>query len=130
MSECYKNRGLTPLQKRVIPLLLSEYRQSDALKQAGIIRVTLNRWMKQEAFRDELKRRRNEIVEQAFDRLKVTMTKAANVLAGLLDSENEVLRRLSANDIMSHVLRARELEDIAERLEALEKVVETTRGNI
>lgn len=130
MSEYYKNRGLTPLQKRVIPLLLSEYRQSDALKQAGISRVTLNRWMKQEAFRDELKRRRNEIVEQAFDRLKVTMTKAANVLAGLLDSENEFLRRLSANDIITHVLKARELQDIAERIEALEKVVETTGGDL
>jgi hypothetical protein len=51
------------------------------------------------------------------------MTKAANTLVSLLDEKGGELRRRTANDLIGHVLKARELEELEERLEQVERVV-------
>ena len=44
-------------------------------------------------------------------------------LVGLLPTKNEYLRRNVANDIIEHVLKGRELEDLEKRIARLEDVV-------
>ena len=63
------------------------------------------------------------MLKEALDVLKVNTRKAAETLVGLLDSSNEFLQRLTANDVLAHVQKNRELETIEERIEAIENAL-------
>ena len=43
----------------------------------------------------------------------------------LLDTGDDRVKRLTANDIIGHFLKRRELVDLEERIEAIEKQLET-----
>ena len=52
------------------------------------------------------------------------MTKAVRTLVGLLDTaENAYLKRLVSNDLIGYALKARELEDLENRISRLEELV-------
>jgi hypothetical protein len=55
--------------------------------------------------------------------MKANITKAVNTLVGLLNTKNDNLKRWVANDILDHVLKAREIEDFEERDTTLEKLI-------
>ncbi|MHB8111032.1 MAG: hypothetical protein ACYDHW_13490 [Syntrophorhabdaceae bacterium] len=44
-----------------------------------------------------------------------------SILTGLLDAESESLKRAVSNDILNHVIKIREIQDIEERLSKLEQ---------
>ena len=52
--------------------------------------------------------------------LKQSLTKAVETLTGLLNSDDDRVKRLICNDIISHVLNRQELDDLTERLKTLE----------
>ena len=89
----------------------------------GRCRSTAHRWLRQQAFRDELARQRDAVFSEALDAVKTHATRAMAELARLLCSKDDRLRRFICNDILGHALRVRELDDIARRLAALEKAV-------
>lgn len=120
-------KQVTPRQLKFICLLLSAKSQEAALRQANLSRQTLATWMKNPRFSDELKRRRDELINEAFEALKRSAKQAAEVLIALLKSSNEHIRRHAANDVIDHVLRARELEQVVERISVLEEIV-TKKG--
>ena len=124
MTGSDKKQGvLTARQKRAIPHLVMCGTQKAGLKDADLCRTTLHRWMKIPAFVEELEKQRNEVLKEALDVLKVNTRKAAETLVGLLDSSNEFLQRLTANDVLAHVQKNRELETIEERIEAIENAL-------
>ena len=47
--------------------------------------------------------------------------KAVSVLVGLLDCKDDRVKRLTANDIIRHFLKNRELEDLEERIQRIEE---------
>jgi hypothetical protein len=53
--------------------------------------------------------------------VKTHAVTAVRQLAGLLGSADERLRRQVCKDIIEHALRVRELEDVEQRVTALEK---------
>jgi hypothetical protein len=57
--------------------------------------------------------------------LTQSLTKAIETLTGLLDHNDNRLKRLTANDIISHFLRHKKLRDLEERIERIEKQLET-----
>jgi hypothetical protein len=116
-------KELSSRQLKVIALLLSAKRQEDALEAARITRQTLSRWTKNQTFRDELRRRRDLLIDEAFDKLRGKMTEAADVIVKLLASDNEWLKRLAANDIITHVLKVKEMQEMEERLASIERIL-------
>jgi hypothetical protein len=62
-----------------------------------------------------------------FGILTQSLTKAIETLTGLLDHNDDRLKRLTANDIISHFLKHKELRDLEERIERIEKQLETIR---
>ena len=61
-------------------------------------------------------------MREALDTLRQNVTRAVDTLARLLgETESETLQRLIANDIISHTLRAKELQDLEKRIEILER---------
>lgn len=118
-----KPRNLTERQRKAIPFLVNSPTVEGGCKGAKISRETYYQWLSDPLFKDELKRHRDQVIEEALNVMKANMTKAVNVLVGLLNTESEFLKRSVANDILGHVLKSKELEDIERRVEALEKIV-------
>ena len=47
--------------------------------------------------------------------------KAVSTLVGLLDTDNERIKRLTANDIIGHFLKLKELRDLEKRIQRIEE---------
>ncbi len=112
--------NLTAKQLRVIPHLLAAPSIEEGCKRARVGKATLYGWLKQEAFRGELGRRRKEIVEVAIETLKANVTKAAQTLVKHMDSEKENISIRAAMSIIQYAQRAIEEEDLMQRIQTLE----------
>jgi ACT domain-containing protein len=122
MSNNVENR-LSNAQEVCIESLLSGKKITEACKEAHISRGAYYVWLKDdELFKDELERRRNEIVESSMEKLRCLMDKAVNKLDSLLTSENEEVARKAANAIIEYSLKWNEAQDLEDRLEEIEKL--------
>lgn len=122
-----KDGGLTDRQLKAIPHLITSTSQDKGCKAAGISRGTLHQWLKDPSFKAEFKSQRDQVIEGALDMLKGHISGAVEALVGLLSTKNEYLRRSVANDIIDHVLKGKEFEDLEKRIAALEKIVTDQR---
>lgn len=122
-------KKLTDRQAKTIPYLLSCSTIQRAAKEAGVSVTQLYEWMNdtESLFKDELNRQRDEVLEYAINKIKSGMTKAADVLVDLMDSENESIKRGAANDILHNVFKFKELQEIESRLDSIEKLVKESR---
>ena len=115
-------------QRKAIPFLVNSPTVEGGCKAAKISRETYYQWLSDPLFRDELREHRDKLIEDALNVMKANMTKAVNALVGLLNTKNEFLMRAVANDILGHVLKSKELEDIERRVEALERIIREKRA--
>ena len=118
------SKGLTERQLKAIPFLISSSTYEEGRKRARIGKKTLYEWLKDPGFKAELKRRRNEIVKEAFDVLRDNITRAVRTLVGLLDTTRPETKRRVANDIINLTLKDKELQDIEKRLDNIEKTLQ------
>ena len=112
--------GLTDRQTRIIPYLLGTPSIEEGCKRARVSKVTVYSWLKDETFRTELKRQRDEVIERALDNLKANISKATETLVKLLDSEKETIQARAAEDIIEFTQKAIENDELEKRIAALE----------
>jgi transposase len=122
-------KALTARQMRVIPYLLDAPSIEEGCRRAKVSKVTVYEWLKQENFRQDLKRQRDELIERALDSLKANVSKATETLVKLLDSESEQMRARAAEDIIEFAQKAIEHEELEKRIEALEERLLQQGGN-
>ena len=116
-----KNAPLTRRQAVVIQLLISEKTLCAAAERAGIARSTLYRWLRADPnFKAELQRQVRDHTEQAAIELKSSLGAAVGVLRSLLSSDNDSLKLRAAVEILAHCTKFIELEEVQDRLDALE----------
>lgn len=120
---------LTARQEKLLSLLVENPNIQAAAKAAGIGRSTAHRWLQERQFREELTRRRNTMMEETLGALKSHTAKAGEHLIKLLDSENEWVCRQACKDILGYALRVREIENVEQRLDAIEKAMELKNPN-
>jgi thiazole synthase ThiGH ThiG subunit len=114
---------LTPRQVAALPYFAANASVEAACETADISRETYYKWLKNPVFKLELDRLRNEIVNDAVNQLKATTVKAAITLSLLLErDDNPSVQRAAANDILNHVGRFKELQELQERIEKLESL--------
>lgn len=118
-----KSSELTARQRQLLVELVRNSDLKKAAKAAGIGRTTVYRWLEDPRFSAELARLRNETMKDALDSVKALTTRAAQELAGLLDTEDERLKRLLCKDILGHAIKVRELEEIERRLVRMEEQI-------
>jgi dynactin complex subunit len=111
------NKELTHNQKRVIPYLLTAPSIEEGCKRARVSKAAVYQWLKDQNFRQELKRQRNAIIEQALDGLKANLAEASKTLVSHLKSTRENSIR-AAERIIEFTQKALELEKRIEALEA------------
>jgi len=112
--------SLSEKQLKALPFLISASSESEGCRQAKIAKHTYYEWLKQPLFKDELRRLRNLVVEDAIEVLKTRLGKAVETLVRLLDDPNPILQRNVANDILNHVIKWKEFYEIERRLEVIE----------
>ena len=121
------NGMLTHRQRRVIPHLLAAPSTEEACRRARINKTTVYEWLKEESFREELKRQRDEMIERALDSLKASVAKATETLVKLLDSDKETIRARAAENLIEFAQKAIEVEELEKRIEALENFMRERR---
>jgi hypothetical protein len=114
---------LSARQNRLIAALVANPDMQAACLSARVSRTTAYRWIKEPVFADALKLERGRVLDEALSRVKSHVTEAVDVLAALLANEDASTRRLACNDILRHAIKAKEMEDIQERLDVLERVL-------
>jgi len=77
--------GLTKRQREAIPFLATSPTYAEGIKRAKIGKTTLYKWLKDPVFVRELDNQRDLVVNEAFDILKASLTKAITTLTDLLD---------------------------------------------
>jgi len=123
------NEKLSPRQIRVIPYLLVAPSIEEGCKRARISKAAVYEWLKDEAFRQELKRQRAAAIEQALDSLKANLTKATETLVKHMNSERENISIRAAESIIEFAQKALEHEELEQRIEALETRLAQQGGN-
>jgi len=118
---------LSRRQLKAIPFLVGSPTYTQGCEKAKINKTTLYKWLKNPEFKTELDRQRSEIVEAAFGMIAQNIEKAISTLVGLLDTGDDRVKRLTANDIIGHFLKNKELRDLEERIGRIEEQLETSR---
>lgn len=121
---------LSRRQLKAIPFIVSNPNYTQGCEKAKINKSTLYKWLKQPEFKAELDRQRSEIVEAAFSMIAQNIEKAVSELTGLLDTTDDRVKRLTANDIIGHFLKHKELKNLEERIQQIETRLLTTKRNI
>ena len=123
------NEKLSGRQLRVSPHLLAAPSIEEGCKRARISKAAVYEWLKDEAFRQELKRQRAAAIEQALDSLKANLTKATETLVKHMNSERENISIRAAESIIEFAQKALEHEELEQRIEALETRLAQQGGN-
>ena len=123
------NEKLSPRQTRVIPYLLVAPSIEEGCKRARISKAAVYELLKDEAFRQELKRQRAAAIEQALDSLKANLTKATETLVKHMNSERENISIRAAESIIEFAQKALKHEELEQRIEALETRLAQQGGN-
>jgi hypothetical protein len=114
------NVELSGRQLRVIPYLLGAPSVEEGCKRARVSKGAVYEWLRGEAFRKELKRQRDAVIERAMDSLKANIAKATETLVKHLDSERENISIRAAESIIEYTQKALEYENLEKRIEELE----------
>jgi len=118
---------LTNRQLKAIPHLVASPTYAEGCQKADINKTTLYKWLKEPEFKRELDRQRDEVAAEAFAVLTQSLTKAVENLVGLIDNEDNRLKRLACKDVIDYILEHKAIEDLVKRIEAIEQRLNETR---
>jgi hypothetical protein len=120
-----EKRRLTAKQRRAIEALLSGATKGQAADAAGVTPRTLSRWRSLPEFDDELRWRSNQAIDDATRRLTGGLDRMVDVLLAVAeDAESPASVRVrAALGWINAQVKLVELNEVIERLEALESVV-------
>ena len=123
-NEPEQNAGksrLTARQLKAIPVIATCPTYSEGCKKARLSRTAFYEWLKDPDFKAELDHQREELAAEAFAMLTQGLTKAVETLVGLLDAEDDRLKRLTAKDMIDFIIRHKENEELEQRIAAIEQ---------
>ena len=119
-----KNITLSENQFIAIELLMASQPVAKAAATAGVSRVTIYRWLKNDDFKAELDKRKNALIERSSRKLAGALDQAVDVLIALLKSKNQNVRRLAAGNLIEYSMKLSGLTDLEKRIRALEVSIE------
>jgi len=92
----------------------------DASEKAGVTRKTVYRWLDDDAFKSEVVRVQNIVLERVGSRLSALALKGLSVMDELLDSEDENVRLRASSALLSRFTEILEVLRLEKRIEILE----------
>jgi hypothetical protein len=124
MADPQPDDKLSVRQHKALNALMVEPSVSRAALACEVPERTLRAWLKWPAFADEYRAARREATQQAIARLQQASGAAVNVLLTIMtrDTSPAVVRLNAARTVLELAIKAVELEDLAARLDALERI--------
>jgi len=123
-----KNVMLSHKQEKAIMLLLQNKKIEEVAQELKISQVTLYRWLKQDAFKERFNEVRQELFTEALNSLKTLTKQAIDTLDDILKNGTKETSRVTASKtVLELALRLKEVEELEQRVEELEKIVEGGR---
>ena len=115
-------------KEAAVSALITSASIAEAARLAGVGERTLYSWLTDKTFQEQYRTARREVVNQALAQLQRVSSIAVNTLSEIMeDTKAPAGSRVSASKaVLELAIRAVELEDILQRLEALE--VEVARS--
>ena len=110
------DKELTARQRRAVIAIVTSDSMVEACQIAGVAERTIRRWITQEAFRAELAKIENDMLERATGRLTALQERAIRALQGCLESQNESIRLRACHTVLDYSMRYREQYRIETRL--------------
>ena len=108
--------------------LLESRDLKEAAEKVGVSEVTLWRWLRREDFRNAFRELKKEAVSLAISRIQQVCGEAVETLREVMTlGKGEAPRVQAAKAILELALKALEIEELEERIEALEKWVNEGR---
>lgn len=107
-------------QQQVVIAIISSKSLVEASKASKISLTKIYSLLKDETFKQVLDAERNRLFRESLECIKCHTTKAVNVLASLLDSDDERIKRAAANDIIDKAFKSQEIMQIEERINLVE----------
>lgn len=106
--------------------LISEPTLGEAAKKVGISEVTLWRWLQDPEFQDKYRTARRQAVSQSITQLQKISSEAVETLREVMNNKETppASRVTAAKAVLEMAIKAVEVEDLAVRIEALEKAAE------
>lgn len=115
---------ITVKQQKAIAALLSERTGRDAAKKAGISEKTLYTWLADPVFRSALREAERGVLDDVTRRLATGQRLALDTLESLIQKARHESTKLNACvQWLSLFVKYRDMQDIDERLSALEAAV-------
>ena len=122
-----KKIGLSSRQLKAITCILENNSIEETAKKARVSRSTLYNWFNDSQFKARLEKEREAVFKEGLMALKTATSKAAKTLIKLLDSKDRNTRRLAAKEIINVALKVAEINDLEERINRLEEILEHER---
>lgn len=112
---------LTEKQLLAIPVIVAAKNNAAAADILDITPKTIFEWLKQPHFKAAVDIARKQVVEDAVNRLKGLALKAVDTLGSLMDRVDcPAIQRNAANDLLHHLSKFTEMEEIDRRLREIE----------
>lgn len=106
-------------QRRAIEALLSTKSTSEAATVCGVGARTIERWKRDQTFRDAFRAASRDRLAETVGRLRGAASEAVNALRDAL-SDERVSNRIRAASVLLETAVKVEIDDLARRVEALE----------
>lgn len=118
--------GLPKKQERAIVELLSCPTVKEVSQKVKVSEVTLYRWLQDDTFKAHYRAARRKVVEQALGTLQKATSEAVRTLLEVMDDReaSPPARVASARTILEFAVKAVELDDLSERVEILEGLLQ------
>jgi hypothetical protein len=110
-------------QAKALPSWLKFGSVREICSDAGIGQSTFYRYNKDKNFQAALEQARKEVVSGALEILKGSFSKAAQTLVSLLDNPQVWVKLRASERILETVMRLKEVEEIENRLEEVERII-------
>jgi hypothetical protein len=114
---------IKPRHLKAIAALVRGRSPTSAAAEAGVSRVALHRWQHDPDFMAAYQDAVRRVFGDGLDRLQAVARKAVRTLHECLGAAKAGDRIKAADRLLAHGLRAAELKDLAQRVEALEKLL-------
>ena len=112
--------SITPVQERAITALLSCRTLEDAAREARVAPATLRRWRLVPAFAAAYQAARLALLESATNALRSATSEAVDALLRNLTCGKPAAEIRAAEIILTNAYRSAEVEDLTERIAAIE----------
>lgn len=120
---------MTRKMEAAVAALLTAPTIAIAAQAVGISEQTLWRWLQLPEFQGQYREAKRQAVAQAVARLQQATTKAVDTLEAVMDdtASPSSARVTAAKTVLEMAVKAVELEDMAARIEALERSIQAGR---